>query len=97
MELVSKSSMLSCNDEISDELYNTNVLVNVARTSCQNREFKGEYYGIPQNIIPKISNERNEYISLLTLISDKISHINKLNLQIESELSGLYKYSDNCR
>ena len=87
MNLNLMTEALSCNDEVLNELFSTKALVNVTKNCCQEREFKGEYYGIPQHFIPKISDERNEYISLLTLISDKLKYIHKLNLNMEEKLS----------
>ena len=80
MEYCRMSDALSYQDEVLSELYNTNVLVNAAKNCCQVREFQGNYYGIPQNFVPMISNERNEYISILTMISDKLNYIGKINI-----------------
>ena len=96
MEVTFNDVAQSYYDEVMYELFNTNTLVNVAKLCCQEKEFKGEYYGIPQNFIPMISNERNEYISLLTLISDKLNNINRLNLNAQKELSCLNKDSNYC-
>ena len=87
MSLYNKNSLLIYNDEIYNTIFSTNVLVNATKCCCQDKEFRGEYYGIPQKFIYKISNERNEYISLLTLISDKIRNVQKLNHCIERELT----------
>ena len=81
------NSILMYNEEIYNEIFNAGVLVNATKCCCQQKEFRGEYYGIPQKFIRKISDERNEYLSLLTLLSDKISHIHKLNNCIEDKLT----------
>ncbi len=81
------SSVLMHNEELFNELYNAGVLLNATKCCCQDREFRGEYYGIPQSFIVNISNERNEYLSLLTMLSDKISQIYKLSHSIENELT----------
>ena len=92
------SEVILCNDRLSDELYSTCTLVNATRTSCQFKEFNGEYYGIPQSYVKKISDERNEYLSLLDLISDKIGKAYKINLNLEDKLSHLQKdTNDSCR
>ena len=80
-----KKCAISCYEKILDELYNTDTLVNVTITSCLEKETNCEYYGIPEKFRAMISNERNQYISLLTLISDKIKYINKLNAAFEQE------------
>ena len=86
-----KKEILSCNSDIFSELFYTNTLVNVTRNCCQEREFKGEYYGIPQHFTEKISDERNEYISLLTLIADRLKLLHDLNMTIEKNLSYLHE------
>lgn len=80
MDYCRKSDALAYQDEVLSELYSINTLVNATKTCCQLREFNGEYYGIPKDYVPMISNERNEYISLLSILSDKINYIGKLNL-----------------
>ena len=89
------NSVLMYNEEIFNELYNAGVLLNATKCCCQDREFRGEYYGVPQNFIINISNERNEYLSLLTLLSDKINLINMLSNSIEKELT-LHHDTDYC-
>ena len=89
------NSVLMYNEEIFNELYNAGVLINATKCCCMDREFRGEYYGIPQNYIVEISNERNEYLSLLSLLSDKINHIHTLSRSIEKELT-LQQDTDYC-
>ena len=98
MEIINhKSDALSYQDEVFNELYYTKTLVEATKTCCQDREFKGQYYGIPQNYIPMISDERNEYISLLTLISDKLKNMHKLNLCLEKEICCLHESYNRSR
>ena len=87
MKKVTLHNAMICHDQIMNELYNAKTLVDVAKTSCLARELQGEYYGIPQNYIPLISNERNEYISMFTIISDKLKYTNSLHLNLEHELT----------
>ena len=84
---IKNNKILTYNEAMLDELYNAGVLINATKCCCQEREFRGEYYGIPDIYTDKISNERNEYLSLLSLLSDKINHINKLNLRLCKEVS----------
>ena len=84
-----KSDALSYQDKVFNELYDTNALVNATKIYCQEREFNGEYYGMPKIYTAKVSEERNQYISLLTIISDKLNNINSINLNLEREISSL--------
>ena len=95
MYLTKYHNALAYNEEMCDEMYNVEVLINATKCCCQEREFRGEYYGIPERFIQKISNERNEYLSLLAILSDKVRHVIKLNQCVEQELT-LHQYSDNC-
>ena len=91
-----KSEALLYHDKVFDELYSASTLVKATLTCCKEREFKGQYYGVPNNFIQMISNERNEYISMLTLIFDKLQYLNKINLSLEHELSLLEENPNNC-
>ena len=97
MEKSRKCTALSYYDKAIDELYSINPYVNMIKSYCQEQEFKGEYYGLHNKQMLKLSEERNGYITMLTLISGKLSDIIDLNLSIERNFSTLQKYSDNCR
>ncbi len=77
------------------ELYILDTLVKMTKESCEDREYNGQYYGIPPEKIKKLSVERNNYINMLTLLSEKITSIMNINLQIEEELT-LEQNPDNC-
>lgn len=80
MDYCSKSEILAYKDEVLSELYCANTLVDAAKTCCLVKEFNNEYYGIPQSFRSSISNERNQYISMLTIIYDKINNICKIDI-----------------
>ena len=86
MYLNNLNIIINYQEKILDEIYNADVLINAAKSCCQEREFRGEYYGLSNEYIKKVSNERNEYISLLTLASDKIKNVHKLNKTMEQNL-----------
>lgn len=78
-----------------NEIYILNTLISMVKNTCERREYSGDYYGISKEASEKLSNERNEYINMLTVVSDKISHLIKLNLLLEKEMT-LQKNTDNC-
>lgn len=84
-----KMDALLCHDEVLSELYNASKLIKVTKISCQEREFSKNYYGISKECIPMLSDERNEYLSLLTVISDKISYAYNLSLTLENKITDL--------
>ena len=90
-----KSDILHCQNDVFDKLHYASTLVNMTKTYCLEREFSGQYYGLQKENLKKLSDERNEYVAMLDLISDKLSDIFNINLNIEEKLS-LQKNPDNC-
>jgi len=87
MSLINRNSALVFTEDLSDEVYSADVLLNATICCCRDKEFRGEYYGIPEEFIKEISNERNEYLSLMTILSDKIRRVIELNQRVEQELA----------
>ena len=73
-------------EQIFNELYMADTIVNITRNSCLDREFSGQYYGIPAESSAQLSAERNNYINMLTILSEKISNIMELNIAMENEI-----------
>lgn len=90
----SNKLMNFCN-QVFCELYVLDTLVKMTKEACEDREYNGQYYGIPVEKINKLSVERNNYINMLTLLSEKINRVMNINLQIEEELT-LEQNPDNC-
>lgn len=66
------------------EMYVVNTLINAVIDNCQGKEFNAQYYGIPQEFTCKISNERNDYLNILYVASDRITELIKLYLKHEN-------------
>jgi len=56
-------------------------LVRLLINSCYNLELNSEYYGNSENISQELSQERNNYINVLTVVLEKL---NELKLTAES-------------
>ena len=82
----STDSIILCQDKMFSELYSLNTLVNMTKNYCQELEFKGEYYGGNKICVKKISEERNEYLTMLSLIRNKLDKLINLNVNLEKEL-----------
>lgn len=81
-----------------NELYTLRSLITVIRCLCEDKEFKGEYYGLEKNEIQKLSAERNDYINLLYILVDKTANIINLNLELERQIAKeLYENTNDCR
>ncbi len=68
-----------------DELYKADSIVQLTIHSCQEREFSGQYYGASDIVKKKISEERNNYINMMTLLAERVSNMMELNLLFEKE------------
>ncbi len=77
------------------ELYVINTIVQMTKKSCEDTEFSGQYYGIPEENTAKLSAERNNYINMLTLVTERISNVMQLKLSMEKEFT-LQENADNC-
>jgi len=79
------NSVTEYQDKMFSELYSLNTLVNMTKNYCQDLEFKGQYYGGDSDFAKKLSDERNEYLTMLNLIAGKLNTVINLNLNIENE------------
>ena len=82
--------------ELCDELYVIDTIVSMTKSSCLEREFNGEYYGTTGECSAQLSAERNNYINMLTILSEKISNMINLNCAAETEFL-LQKNANNSR
>lgn len=85
----------TCYQESFNKLYMINTLINMVRKMCEEREFKGEYYNISKKSAAKLSEERNDYINVLSIVCDSIADVLNLKLKMETEM-GLKHNSNNC-
>ncbi len=86
MSKKSGSLMLSFYQETFNELYKIDSLIKVTRTNCESIEFSGQYYGIPNESISMLSAERNNYINILTILSERVSNIINRGVLLENEI-----------
>ena len=91
------NKLLCCYRDAFDELYVVETIVKMTISACQEREFNGQYYDIPVKNIPLLSAERNNYINMLTLLSERVNNIMNLNLLMEKEIMLLEQNADNSR
>ena len=95
MKKTDATNLLDCYQETLDELCVANSIIKLVRSSCLEREFTGEYYGISRDKTVHISEERNNYINMLNILSEKISNVMNLCLSLENE-SMLQQDTYNC-
>lgn len=68
------------------ELYIIDTIVKMTSDYCTELEFSGQYYGMSGEYSSQLSAERNHYINMLSVLSEKISILIDLNLSAEDEL-----------
>lgn len=78
-----------------DELYIVDSIVKMTKNSCLEREFNGQYYGADIESSKKMSAERNNYINMLTVLSERIDNIMNINVNIENEFL-LHNNTNDC-
>ncbi len=81
------NELLNYNEQIFNELYKMDTLIKMTKNMCEEKEFSGQYYGVTDDNINKLSAERNDYINMLTIASDTVSFLLKLNLDLEKFMS----------
>ena len=82
-------------DKVFDELYILESILKLTKESCQGQEFTSNYYNLPDKNVVLLSEERNNYINMLTLAIGIISKLKKIGLMLEKELPYLKQNSDN--
>ena len=96
MDINHKNMLIKMHEKSFSEMYVVNTIISMIKQSCTERENNSQYYGLTEKrICTKISDERNDYINMLTLLSDKISSLMALYVSMEKEIS-LYKDANNC-
>lgn len=87
MDKTHKQNLLKINEQAFNQMYVVNTLINMTKQSCEERENHGEYYGLKGELLKRISDERNDYINMLSILSDKISSVMSLYVSMEKELT----------
>ncbi len=70
------------NEDIFDELLTIESLIKTTVNNCLNKEHSALYY-TGENITKQLSEERNDYINVLTIALERVKHVQMLNDEIE--------------
>lgn len=87
MRIKNSETLIEHYNQAFNELYTINSLINILKISCEEKEYKGNYYNVSTDVAKLLSNERNEYINILSLISEKVAFLIKQYISIENELT----------
>lgn len=83
-----KKVLLSC-DNLFNQLYSLESILQTTKETCQGREFSAIYYNLKQKEKFTLSQERNNYINMLELALARVSDIMEINNGLETEISKL--------
>ena len=78
-----------CCESIYDQLFHLESIIKITKDACLDKEFQSVYYNLSSKAKYTLSEERNNYINMLTIALDKISELKAINDNIENELSCL--------
>lgn len=78
--------LLNYHQRMFNELYIIESIINMTTKSCLEREFNGDYYGMSNKLSAKLSVERNHYINLLNVATERIALVLELNTSAENEI-----------
>lgn len=77
------NALLADIDFVFEELDSVQTIIKITKEVCFEKENNSKYYNLPISESSKLSNERNNYINLLSLALEKID-----NLMIRNEALG---------
>ena len=89
MSKICSQEILSCFENTFEVLFSLETIIKVTQNNCLDKEVCAKYYNLPAKEQCILSEERNQYINMLTLAMDKVSRLKEINLVIEQELSRL--------
>ncbi len=72
---------------IFEKIYMLETIIKLTLICCSNKELKGEYYDLSDKNIINLSEERNNYINMLTIALEKLEQLKKDNLVIEKDFA----------
>jgi hypothetical protein len=77
--------LMSNFDIIFEKIFTLETVIKLTLSSCKEKEIKAEYYNITFNNIINLSEERNNYINMLTIALEKLEEIKTISSGFENE------------
>lgn len=81
--------VLSCFQTTFDELFLLESIIKLTKESCLDREVTSQYYNLSEEKKRHLSEERNNYINMLSIALDRVKILKDINNQIEEEITYL--------
>lgn len=89
MKNLKEQLLITSVNNLFETLYFLESIIKVTLTTCSNKEICSTYYNLQANEKRTLSEERNNYINMLTLALDQLNNLKEINLIIEKEISSL--------
>ncbi len=82
-------NVLACFESTFDELFLLESVIKLTKEACLDREVSSQYYNLPEEKKRYLSEERNNYINMLSIALDRVKNLKEINSQIEEEIAYL--------
>ena len=77
--------LMSNFDIIFEKIFTLESVIKLTLNSCKEKEIKAEYYNLASNNIINLSEERNNYVNMLTIALEKLEQIKTISSNFERE------------
>lgn len=74
-----------CCENLYDELFLLESIIKMTQEVCLKKEFSSNYYNLSGKEKFTLSEERNNYINMLSIALDKVNELKAINNHIENE------------
>lgn len=81
--------ILACFQNTFDELYLLESVIKLTKESCLEREVNAQYYNLTQEKKKSLSEERNNYINMLSIALDRVKNLKEIHSLLEEKISCL--------
>ena len=75
-----------CCENLYDELFLLESIIKMTKEACLKKEFSAIYYNLSDKERCILSEERNNYINMLSIALEKVDELKEINNNIEREV-----------
>lgn len=70
-------------EDIFDKIYTLESIIKLTLSNCKDKEIRASYYEISSKNTIKLSEERNNYINMLTIALEKLEQLKTISSNLE--------------
>lgn len=93
---MTQGDVLTQFDATFNELFALKSIIKLTREICLDKEINSSYYNLSAEYKKSLSEERNNYINMLSIALDKVANIENISETIEKEIPSLQKNTNDC-